>query len=70
MMELVKEFWVCYPWIASSKGGPPRETLLPPERGFFFLADAKSRMFTHPQIWAAIDAIAEAQGISVSALAI
>jgi phage repressor protein C with HTH and peptisase S24 domain len=27
-------------------------------------------MFTHAQIWAAIDAIAKAQGISVSALAI
>jgi phage repressor protein C with HTH and peptisase S24 domain len=27
-------------------------------------------MFTHPQIWAAIDAIAEAQGIAVSVLAI
>jgi phage repressor protein C with HTH and peptisase S24 domain len=27
-------------------------------------------MFTHTQIWAAIDAIAEDQGISVSALAI
>jgi phage repressor protein C with HTH and peptisase S24 domain len=26
-------------------------------------------MFTHKQIWAAIDAIAEAQGMSVSALA-
>jgi DNA-binding phage protein len=26
-------------------------------------------MFTHAQLWAAIDAIAEAQGLSVSALA-
>jgi phage repressor protein C with HTH and peptisase S24 domain len=47
----------------------PTESLLPLVWGFLFLSGAERRMFTHKQIWAAIDAIAQAQGISVSALA-
>jgi DNA-binding phage protein len=47
----------------------PTEALLPPEQDFLFLSDAERRMFGHKQIWAAIDAIAEGRGMSVSALA-
>jgi phage repressor protein C with HTH and peptisase S24 domain len=47
----------------------PTEPLLPPEPCFLFLSDAERRMFSHKQIWAAIEAIAEVRGLSVSALA-